>query len=221
MWSRRAGQREALSGTTAATACCAGQLQPREDRRVSLDHLAPYGLVHLGRGDEIGAYEIDVAEFHVTVVALRIQEIEQRGAAVLIGKLDRIANVHGLFEILALVRLQKIDVGDQGRIRGIDIAVDLGLGSLPQLLVPLDIKSGAQLFALVLVEDAQGNIDAGAQSIQSVRIVEGSVMREPKANRGISGSIGLGKLVICLRLLNAQHGGAKIGAAIEGILAVV
>ena len=70
---------------------------------VSLDYLAPYGQIQLRRRCEIGADQVYVAQFHSSVFALGVQEVQQRGATVLVGKQHSVAHANGLFQVLRLV----------------------------------------------------------------------------------------------------------------------
>src|SRR5579863_4732375 len=79
----------------------------------SWDHLAANCHIHLRRGCQVRADKIYVIQFGGAVFALGIQEIEQRGAAVLVGKVNCVAHVHRLLKVLAFVWLQEFDVADQ------------------------------------------------------------------------------------------------------------
>src|SRR5580658_2610718 len=97
----------------------------------------------------------------------------------LVGKENGVADPDGLLQIVALIRLQQGNVAVENGVGGIYVAVDLSLGGLAQLFVALDVNLSAQLFALVSVEDAQWNADAGSESVQCVRVVEGTVVGVP------------------------------------------
>src|SRR5581483_11684078 len=128
----------------------------------SLDHLASDGLIQLGRSSEIRAYQVHVTQLNGAIFILGIQEVDERHAAVLIRELHSVANMNGLGQILFLVRFQKRDVRSEGRVSAIHIGEHLGFGSLAQLFAAVDINLCAQLFALIMVKDAQRDVDAGA-----------------------------------------------------------
>ena len=115
----------------------------------SLDDLTSYGQIHLGGRGEIGADQIYVAQLHGTVLVFGVQEIEQGCAAVLVGKLHGVAHANGLFQILALIGFQKIDVAGDGCVCGVHVAVDLGLDALAKLFVAVDVDLRAQFLALI------------------------------------------------------------------------
>ena len=52
----------------------------------SLDHLAPHRKIQLAGGTQIRPYQVQIAQLDAAVILLRLQEIQQRGPAVLIGK---------------------------------------------------------------------------------------------------------------------------------------
>ncbi len=107
------------------------------------------------------------------------------------------------------------------RVGGVDVAEDLGARGFAGLLALVDVDEGALLFALVAIEDAQRNVDAGAERLGAVGIVVGGVVGVPAAEGGIGRAVGDGQLVIGFGLLNGLERGLQIGPGIEGDLAEV
>ena len=132
---------------------------------MSLDYLTPYSQIQLGCRGQIGADQIYVIQLDGTVFTFRVDKVEQRRAAVLVGKQNRVAHANRLVQVLALVRLQQTDIAAQGGVGGIDIGVDLGFDAFAQLLVAFDVNFRTQLLALVAVEEAERDADAGADGV--------------------------------------------------------
>ena len=78
------------------------------------------------------------------------------------------------------------------------------------LAASIDINLSAQFFALVAIEDAQRNANAGAHGLNRVGIVVRRVIGVPAGKGWIGRSVGFGKLVVRLRLLNRLHRCLKI-----------
>ena len=66
------------------------------------------------------------------------------------------------FRYLSLYGRSRFTVLTSVHVSRIDVVEDLRLGGVPQPLVAADIDLGPRLFALIAVEDAQRNGDAGA-----------------------------------------------------------
>src|ERR1700689_4128003 len=139
----------------------------------------------------------------------------------LVGKENGVTHADGLLQIVSFVRLQQGDVAVESGVGGIHVAVDLGFGGLAQLFVALDVDLRAQLFALVGIEDAQRNADAGPESVQGVGVVEGAVVGVPEADGGVRRTVSLGQLVIGFGLLLGKYGGAEVRTSVERLLAIV
>jgi len=56
-------------------------------------------------------------------------------------------------------------------VRRVDVAEDLGTRGFASLLTPADINLRALLLTLVVIEDAQRNIDAGASVWDSIGLL--------------------------------------------------
>src|SRR5580692_11001827 len=139
----------------------------------------------------------------------------------LVGKQNGFANPDGLLQIVTFVRFQQGNVAIENGVGGVYVAVDLGFGGFAQLFVALDVNFRAQLFALVGVEDAQGNADTGSDSVQGVGVVVGAIVGIPQADGGIGRAVSLGQLVVGFCLLHREYGGAQVRAGVERLFAIV
>ena len=102
------------------------------------------------------------------VVLLSLQEIQQGRSAVLIGEGDGLADPGRAFEILRLIWPEQRQIAVERRVRGIDIAEHLRFGRRPKPFVAADIQLGALLLSLIPIEDAEGDVNANADRIDSV-----------------------------------------------------
>jgi hypothetical protein len=66
----------------------------------------PGGKVELAGSGEIRADELDVRELYLAIGALRVEEVEQGSAAVLVGVGDGRAHAESLIVVVVLVRLE-------------------------------------------------------------------------------------------------------------------
>src|ERR1700690_3957870 len=76
----------------------------------SLDYLASHGKIQLSGSGQIGADQLQVGQLDGPVVALRVEEVHQRSAAVLVGISHRVADPQRLRLVLRLVGLEQGDV---------------------------------------------------------------------------------------------------------------
>src|SRR5271154_77084 len=81
----------------------------------------------------------------------------------LIRKQHRVADSYCLLQILRSVGLEQNHVAVDRRAGSIDIAEYLCLGGIEQLLAAIDVELGAQLFALVTVENSQRKTNTDAK----------------------------------------------------------
>ena len=123
----------------------AERLLRRDDQAIHCDNLPARGHVHLGRGSQVRTNQIQIRQSSVPIGFLRIQEIQQRCAAVLEGKRHPVANIGRQRQIFGLIRPKKIQGLDQRPVGGIHVAEDLGLGGVPQSFVAADVESGSAL----------------------------------------------------------------------------
>ena len=101
--------------------------EPRRSiARSSWDDLAAHREIQLTRRGEIGTHQVQIIQLDAPVILLRLQEIEQRRAAVLISKRNRIANLHRLLQVGLLVRAQQAEIAVQRGVGRIHIAEHLG-----------------------------------------------------------------------------------------------
>jgi hypothetical protein len=100
----------------------------------------------------------------------------------------------GLIVVLRLVGLEQRDVAAHLLVGRVHIAEDLGARRFGQLLAAVDVDQRALLLALVLVEDAQRNVDAEAERLDAVGVVVRRVVGVPRAEGRIGGAVGLASL---------------------------
>src|ERR1017187_3100688 len=131
-------------------------------KTVSLDFLASYSQVQLSSSGQIGADQLQIGQLDGAIVALRIQELQQRSTTVVVSIGYGVANASSLVPVLSLVRLEQGHAAFHLCVGRIHVAEDLGARGLGQLAIAVDVDQRALLFALVAVEDSQRNIDAGA-----------------------------------------------------------
>lgn len=135
--------------------------------------------VQLSGKRQIGTDQLDIGQLNDPIVALSVEEVDERSAAVLISECNRVAHAGGLVAILLPVRHEQLNVTAQLLQRGVDIVEDLRLGRVRSTGASVDIDQRALLFALVLVEDPQGNVDAEAKGLDAVRVIVRRVVGVP------------------------------------------
>src|ERR1700739_965298 len=94
---------------------------------------------------------------------------------------DRLPDPQSLRQIFIPVRPQQRDVAVQLGVCRVNIAEDLCLSGVCQLLIAADVDPGALLLALVAVENAQGDAYADTQRLDSIWVVVRRVVRVPAA----------------------------------------
>ena len=114
---------------------------------------------------------MQIRQLHGAVIALRIEKVHQRRAAMLVGISHGVAHSRGLVLVLRLVRLEERDIALHLRIGRIHVAEDLSACGLAGLLAAVDVDERALLFALVVIEDTQRNIHAGADCLCPIGVI--------------------------------------------------
>src|SRR5579864_92662 len=148
----------------------------------SWDHHLPADRhVQLRSGGQVRTNEICVIQLNGAVTALRSEKIEQRRAAMLIGKKDRVANARRLLQVFLLVWTQQNQIALHCGVAGIHIAKNRSLGSIAQSFLASDVQLCPQFFPLVAVKNTQGDTDTRAQGVYAKGIVVGGIVRVPGA----------------------------------------
>src|SRR5947209_541904 len=132
----------------------------------------------------------------------------------LIGKRNRVSNSDGLLQVFRLIWTQKNHVAAQRRIRGVNVAEHLRLNGAPHPLVPGNVQLRAQLFPLVSVEDTQWNTHTDAEVL-----IYGRVAADIEAEDRVSRSVGGGKSVVSLGLIDGLRRSSQVGPGIQSDLA--
>ena len=81
--SRRAARHEQRSQSKADE--IAGSMTSMQKMRDSLNYLASHSKIQLSGSGQIGADQLQIGQLHGAIVALRIEKVHQRSAAVLVG----------------------------------------------------------------------------------------------------------------------------------------
>jgi hypothetical protein len=152
---------------------------------------------------------------HGAEVALRVEQVHQGCAAMLIGVSHGVAHTAGLVIVLGFVGLEQDDVAFDLGVGGVDVAEDLLAGGLRQLAGAAYIDLRALFLALVAIEEAQGYREAEAERLVGIGIVEGRIVGVPGGESGVGRSVGLGKFVVGGGLLLSLEGGAEVGTSVE------
>ena len=183
-----------------------------------MNYLASYGKIQLSGSGQIGADELHVGQLHGPEVALRVEKIHERCPAVLVRVCHGVADSQRLVVVLRLVWLEQGHAALHLHVGRVHVAEDLRSRGFSQLLIAAYIDLSALLLALVPVEDAERNVDAGAQCIAAKGVVECGVVGVPSAKGRIGGTVGEGQLVIGVGLLNGLKRGAQVGPGVQGYL---
>ena len=94
-------------------------------------------------------------------------------------------------------------------------------GRFGSLLASVDVDQRALLLALIPVEYPQWDADAEAESLAAIRVIGRGVIRLPRAEGWIGGTIGDSKLVIGLRLLDGLDGRPQVRPVVQRNLMVI
>ena len=78
-----------------------------------------------------------------------------------------------------------------------------------------DIELRAQLFALILIVDAEGDADTGSDRIEVEWIVKRRIMGPPPAECRIGGTVRYGKPVIGFRFVDGFERSSEVGPRLE------
>jgi len=120
----------------------------------SLDYLASHSKIQLASGGQICADQLQVGQLHGAKIALRVEKIHQRGAAVLVSVGYSVPNARGLAVVFCFVGFEQRNVALDLSVSGIHVAEDLGARRVSQLMLAANVDLCALLFSLIPVEDA-------------------------------------------------------------------
>src|ERR1700722_11336498 len=148
----------------------------------------------------------------LTVIAQRVEVVEQRGPAAAIAELEVGPNAVGLVDIVAVVTLCQIlggIVGGPGPVNVVQNLIASGCLRKPRGLC---LKSRALLFALIAVEDAQrdGNLESDAVVNADAFVFA--------AKGGIGGGVSVSQFHVGIGQSDGLAGGEIVGTSGERLL---
>ena len=132
------------------------------------------GLAQLFESEHVVGKGLAVGQLVGAVGALGIEKIEEAGGAAAIGVLADIAGLFGLVNVAAAIKLNDLVVGAEIFVGVHNVGGNLLRGFAEKLLGLGDGVAGARDFALVAIEDSQGNAEryGRAADARSMRVAE-------------------------------------------------
>jgi len=136
---------------------CKRQIEPIARKNlVVIEHLMAYGEIHLAFCRHVGADQLKIGQLNDTVIALRIEEVHQRGSSMLIGKSYGVAHINRLIKVLRFVRLDQRNIGAHQLVGIVHVAEDLRLGRFRCLLASVDVDQRSLLLPWFLSKIRSG-----------------------------------------------------------------